>query len=187
MPCYNNNQVSRNFNPLNMQSLPDYSIGEDETFMASTAQIQAMAKTMDDLLNGKVISHIHIPYAQCANLDEYAFNQRTCGAAVWGVYHRKKWLVVKLSRDERILIHLGFNANVLFQEKGASLPKRFDVKMEFDDGTSFTIKYWMGGKFWLSADHALPASLRAREYMREIFEQRFPCEGAVNTRPDSRP
>lgn len=145
--------------------------------MATAALLQTISKTMDELLGGYAISHIDIPYQKCANLDEYSFNKKTCGSRILGVYTRDGWIVVKLSNAHSILINLGFNANVLFFEAGAETSKKFDVRMQLEGGSSCTIKYWMGGRFYLSSDDALPASLRAREYMRQVFEQRqrLPC------------
>lgn len=145
--------------------------------MASLAQIQTISRTMDDLLGGKVIAHIDIPYLKCANAESHTFNKRTCGAAILGVYCREGWIILKLSNAHSILIHLGWNANLLFHEDGGDISKRFDVKLDFADHSAFTLKYWMGGKFYLAEDNALPAGLRAREYMRQIFEQRLPCQG----------
>jgi formamidopyrimidine-DNA glycosylase len=75
------------------------------------------------------------------------------GKSIGNAYSRSKWIFIPLLNDVLFLLSLGMGGDVILHEPGDALPDKYQVKLEFSDGSILTIRFW-----WFGYAHVLPVS-----------------------------
>ena len=141
--------------------------------MAELPEIFKISKQMNDTLNGKQIESLELLQEKCSNISEDDWNARITGAAVDRVYNKGKWILTELDNGEAILLSLGMGADVLYYEKDAVLPEKYQVNLRFTGGDGYTIRFWWFGKYLSSAILDLENEPNTKDIGIDPFDARF--------------
>ena len=144
--------------------------------MAEIPEIAKYAGQMDAALRGKTIAAVTILQEKCANLPVDEFDARTRGATVTGVSYRGKWIVTTLDNGESILLNYGMGADVLAFAPGAEDPEKYQIKVEFTDGSGYTARFWWFGMFHLARTDALDRHPSFKDVALDPFSPDFTPE-----------
>ena len=120
--------------------------------MAELPEIVKLAEQMNQKLKGKKIKSLTLNQEKCINIPEDEFKLRSIGGTITHVEHKGKWIITSLDNGENLLMSLGMGADVLYFEQEKKLPEKYQVKLNFTDGTGYTIRFWWFGKFLLCAE-----------------------------------
>lgn len=144
--------------------------------MAELPEIDKISRQMDQVLSGKKIMNIKIDQPKSVNLSEGEFYSRSVGAAIKKVLNRGKWIVIRLSNEENILLSLGLGADVLYFSTLDDLPGQYHIRILMEDGSGFTVHYWWFGWFYLLSDAGLCKQPRIKEIAPSPFQKEFTYE-----------
>jgi formamidopyrimidine-DNA glycosylase len=101
----------------------------------------SLARQMDEALSGKRIDRVHLA-EKCASLILQGFMNlhqvSLTGKRIESVISQGKWIHVRLQPDTILLFALETGGKLLFHASEASLPEKFHVRLDFDDGTFLT-------------------------------------------------
>jgi formamidopyrimidine-DNA glycosylase len=104
-------------------------------------EVLRIAPQMDKVLQGRTIVAIHLS-DKCASLIRQGFTNLhkvdLTGKTISSVTPRGKWMFLKLEPDLLLLFALETGGKLLYHPDGTSLPKKFHVRIEFDDGSFLT-------------------------------------------------
>lgn len=143
--------------------------------MAEIPEIIKYSRQMNDVLSGKTISALGLFQDKNLNISADEFTRRTLGRTVKSVGHKGKWFVLHLDCDENILISLGMGADILYFEENGPQNKH-QVRVDFTDGTGFSVRYWWFGKFLLVSDEELPLEPGTKDIGIDPFDPAFSYE-----------
>jgi formamidopyrimidine-DNA glycosylase len=130
--------------------------------MPELPEIAVLARQMNDELVGKRFAGATVLQPKCLNLPTEEFSERLAGAEIIEVTHRGKWIVAQLSNGW-LLLNLGMGGEILLVTP-ESLPEKYRVVLDFDDGSCLAINHWWFGQVhWAAADkldeHSMTAKL----------------------------
>jgi len=117
--------------------------------MPELPEIVCRAKEMDAALVGRTVCEVEVLQPKCLNVPADEFVRTLKRAAIRGVTHRGKWIVVETTRA-LLLVNLGMGGEVLLVPT-RSLPKKWRVRLAFRDGETLTINFW-----WFGYVHLAP-------------------------------
>ncbi|MHB1459846.1 MAG: Fpg/Nei family DNA glycosylase [Armatimonadota bacterium] len=143
--------------------------------MAELPEIHKFRRQMDAELSGKRIQHLHLLQEKCLNIPADEFQRRCHGAKILGVQNKGKWFLIKLENHENILLSLGMGGDLLYLN-GSSTDAKYQIKLDFDDGTCFTIRFWWFGRFMIVSDDALPTEPNTSRIAMDPFDESFTYE-----------
>ena len=138
--------------------------GRPEGFlMPELPEIANLARQMDQELRGRRVSSVEIRQPKCLNLPPEDFRRLLIGKTFAEAGFRGKWVLARLITDApgvkpaapqpgteaRFLLSLGMGGDAFFHHPGASLPDQYQIRMDFTDASSFTIRFW-----WFGYAHA---------------------------------
>lgn len=156
--------------------LPEFpTVYEGGAMMAELPETDKLSRQMNAELSGRRIRNIILLQEKNLNITPGAFAGRCVGAAIESVKYKGKWFVVRLDNGENILISLGMGGD-LFYFDGETKEEKYQVKMDFDDGSGFTLRFWWFGKFLLVSDEALPEEPNTKDIAMDPFDERFTYE-----------
>jgi len=141
--------------------------------MAELPEITKYAKQMRETLRGKIIAGLELLQEKCANVAADDFQSRIVNAGVVDVYHKGKWIITKLDNEENILLSLGMGADLLYFEEGAEMPEKYQVKLQFCDGSGYTVRFWWFGKFLLVPNDELSTDSNTKDIAMDPFDEGF--------------
>ena len=142
--------------------------------MAELPEITKLAGQMKDTLCGKTIQTVALLQEKCANIPPDEFQKRTAGAKITDIYHKGKWIITTLDNSENILLSLGMGADILYFEHEENLPDKYQVKVNFTDGSGYTARFWWFGKFLLASN--LASEPNTKDIAIDPFNERFTPE-----------
>ena len=100
-----------------------------------------LARQLNEALAGKRIDRAHLA-EKCASLIRQGFinlhQVSVEGKRIESVTATGKWIYVRLQPDMLLLFALETGGRLLFHSSEASLPDKFHVRLDFDDGTFLT-------------------------------------------------
>ncbi len=117
--------------------------------MPELPEIACRAREMHEMLVGKTIAGIEVLQPKCLNVDAATFADALSGARLLAVTHRGKWIFVETSRGW-LLLNLGMGGEILAVTR-ASMPDKWRLAVDFDDGTCLAINFW-----WFGYAHHVP-------------------------------
>lgn len=120
--------------------------------MPELPEIFNLANQMNVELAGKNISKVEVRQERCLNISVVNFESLVIGTTISSVTSRGKWVFVKLDPDAYFLLSLGMGGNVIYHKAGETLPDKYQLKFNFNDGSILTIGFW-----WFGYAHAVKA------------------------------
>lgn len=143
--------------------------------MAELPEIYNICKQMNEVLKEKVISAVEVKQEKCLNLPVEDMLSRLLHNKIQSVANKGKWIVVKLSNNENMLISLGMGGDLLYFEPDKAMTE-YQIKVLFADQSGFTIKFWWFGKFHIWADEELLAEKSVKDIAIDPFDEKFSYE-----------
>lgn len=141
--------------------------------MAELPEISKLAGQMRDSLNGKTIQSITLLQEKCANIPSGEFQKRVNGAKIKDIRNKGKWIITSLNNGENILLSLGMGADILFFDDENNEVDKYQVKVNFSDGSGYTARFWWFGKFLLVSDDELESEPNTKDIAIDPFDERF--------------
>jgi formamidopyrimidine-DNA glycosylase len=119
---------------------------------------------MHQALIGKEITAIEIFQPKNLNIPVEEFTQNVLYRQIVSVRSRGKWLYLDLSGVQFLLINLGMGGDLLYFSPGETLPEKYKFKLQFKDGSGFTVNFWWFGYIHLIdkvglKDHKMTSAL----------------------------
>ena len=120
---------------------------------------------LNEVLRGKVIEQIRLAPGKekLTNAELPALNRRTAGRIVECAYRRGHWVVLQLSNGENLLFTHRLVSKIAFHEPGAQRGADCDILVAFTDGGALTIRFPLGGRFFVANDPSLPKGKKRRK------------------------
>jgi formamidopyrimidine-DNA glycosylase len=100
---------------------------------------------MNQELIGNVVEGVEIFQPKNLNIPIEEFMEKVVGHRILSVKGRGKWLFVELSGAGFLLINLGMGGDLLHFSPGDALSEKYKFKLQFVDGSGFTINFWWFG------------------------------------------
>lgn len=113
--------------------------------MAELPELEILRKQMGDVLTGRTVSSAEATQPKCLNIAPSAFCELVIGRRVGAVERRGKWLVVELQPDHSLLMCPGMGFDLWYYAPGAAIPPKYQLRLEMDDGSGFTCRFWWFG------------------------------------------
>jgi len=112
--------------------------------MPELPEIVNIGRQMKKRLRGKGITDLEMTQPRCLNVPVRKF-RRIVGKTVGETDARGKWLFTRLHPDDNLLLNLGMGGDLLYHRNTATVPKKYQLRMVFDDKTQLTITFsWFG-------------------------------------------
>lgn len=144
--------------------------------MAELPEIAKLAGQMRDTLCGKIIKDILILQEKCANIPPEEFRNRVIGAIIKDVRYKGKWIITSLHNGENILLSLGMGADILYFDNDQNQADNFHVRLVFNDGSGYTVRFWWFGKLLLVSDEEMALEPNTKDIAIDPFDERFTPE-----------
>ena len=136
-----------------------------------------ISNQMHKILQGKTITTVHVS-KECESLIRQGFIRVDPDSLVkrkiLGVSTKGKWIFVQFSEGNYLLLALETGGKILFHNNPDPAPKKFHIRLDFDDGTMLSV--WIVG--WGFAKVVPEDALEADRYpgklgLSPIDEERF--------------
>ncbi len=118
--------------------------------MPELPEIYNLARQMHEELRGKKIIQVKVHQEKCLNVPVKDFESLVKGKTIGPVTSRGKWVFTKLEPETWFLLNLGMGGDVLYHTPGKPLPDKYQVRLDFDDRSVLTIRFW-----WFGYAHAV--------------------------------
>jgi len=141
--------------------------------MAELPEISKITKQMNSKLKGKEISGITLLQNKSANASQKDFCKRCNKAKVLSVKNKGKWFWISLDNRENILISLGMGGDLLYFEESKYKSEKYQVRVDFNDNTGFTLRFWWFGKFILCSDKELSNEPNTKDIGIDPYDKKF--------------
>ena len=99
------------------------------------------SRQMEKELVGKQISGIEVSNPKCLNVSFEEFHKIIVGKSISSVTPRGKWFFVSLG-SHLLLFNPGMGADILYFQSSSDLPEKYQIKIDFNDGTGITFRVW---------------------------------------------
>ena len=123
--------------------------------MPELPEIANLARQMTKQLNGKRITDIDLTQLKCLNTSVRKF-RRINGKRIEETKARGKWLLTRLSPDDNLLLNLGMGGDLRYHKNDDTLPKKYQLRLTFNDKTKLTISFFWFGYIHIASDRDLP-------------------------------
>ncbi|NTW05537.1 MAG: Fpg/Nei family DNA glycosylase [Peptococcaceae bacterium] len=143
--------------------------------MAELPEIFKISRQMDRELAGKKIFGLTLLQEKNLNILPQDFISRCVGASIAKVSYKGKWFKMDLDNHLSILVSLGMGGDILFYED-LNIKEKYQIKMDFTDGSSFSIKFWWFGRFLLFTQKELAEDSSISDLGVDPFNEEFTYE-----------
>lgn len=113
--------------------------------MPEMPEIFHLSKQMNRELRDKRIASVLVRQEKCLNLPAADFISLVSGKGIEHVTSRGKWVFIKLEADTWLLLSLGMGGDVVLHETDQTLPDKYQLRLDFDDGHILSIGFWWFG------------------------------------------
>ncbi len=146
--------------------------------MPELPEITVIASQMHRELCGKTVAIAEPRQPKNLNMPVTEFVETIKGKTFSEVTSKGKWVFLKLEPSYFLLINLGMYGELLYYANGQKLPERWQFKLEFSDGSGFTIFFSWFGYVHLVAEkdmknHKLTANLGNNPLSNDFCFERF--------------
>lgn len=124
--------------------------------MAELPELTILQRQMDQSLSGHAIVRVEAHQEKCLNVPSRLLEETLIGKRITSVTRRGKWLYLHLDPEYYFLINLGMGADLWYYKPGDELPAKYQFRLELDDGTGFTCRFWWFGYIRLLSTVELP-------------------------------
>ena len=143
--------------------------------MPELPEIANLAQQMMEQLKGKGIAQLHLTQPRCLNMSVKKF-RRIVGKTVKETNARGKWLFTDLDPDDNLLLNLGMGGDLLYHEDNTTLPKKYQLRLTFDDQTELTATFSWFGYIHLASDKELPKHKMTNKLGISPLDREFTAE-----------
>ncbi|HOS95029.1 MAG TPA: DNA-formamidopyrimidine glycosylase family protein, partial [Armatimonadota bacterium] len=113
--------------------------------MPELPEIHHLAKQMDRALTGRRIEAVEIRQEKCLNLPAGRFRELVEGKIIGRSKNRGKWVFTELHPEAWLLLNLGMGGDARLTRAGGDLPGTYQGRLDLDDGSVFTLRFWWFG------------------------------------------
>ena len=99
-------------------------------------------------------STLDLTQPKCLNVSVKKF-RRIVGKTIEETNPRGKWLLTKLRPGENLLLNLGMGGDLRYHENDSTIPKKYQLRLTFDDETQLTVAFFWFGYIHLALDKEL--------------------------------
>lgn len=117
--------------------------------MPELPEIFILARQMNAELKGKKIVDIEVRQEKCLNMPAGEFSRLLKGKTIGGITPRGKWIITALEPADYFLLSLGMGGDVRYHKPGEAAQDKYQLKLDFDDGSSLSVSFW-----WFGYAHA---------------------------------
>jgi formamidopyrimidine-DNA glycosylase len=148
---------------------------ECEWLMPELPEIENLARQMVAQLKGKRIIGIEVTQPKCLNMSVRKF-RRIVGETVKETNARGKWLLTSLHPDDNLLLNLGMGGDLLYHESNNTVPKKYQLRLTFEDKTELTATFSWFGYVHLASDRELPKHKMTNKLGMSPVDKEFTSE-----------
>jgi formamidopyrimidine-DNA glycosylase len=123
--------------------------------MPELPEITNLARQMTKQLKGKRITDLDLTQPKCLNVSIKKF-RRIIGKTIQATEARGKWLFTSLRPDDNLLLNLGMGGDLRYHKNDATLPKKYQLQLSFNDKTKLTAAFFWFGYIHIASDMQLP-------------------------------
>ncbi|MHA1953588.1 MAG: DNA-formamidopyrimidine glycosylase family protein [Candidatus Heimdallarchaeaceae archaeon] len=113
--------------------------------MTELPEAKLITKQINEELSGKQIKSAHFdnynPKTMFTNVSEEEFVDLIVTTKIISSYAKAKWLFIEFNSKLILATSPEMGADILYHENETSLPKKYHLKLDFVDGSYFTLKY----------------------------------------------
>jgi formamidopyrimidine-DNA glycosylase len=109
-----------------------------------------LSRQMNRELMGKRIAGLEVSNPKCLNISFEEMQKTLVGRSVSSVTVRGKWIVTDL-KTHLLFFNPGMGADVLYFAAGTALPKKYQIKIDYAEGSGVTFRIW-----WFCYLHLVP-------------------------------
>lgn len=113
--------------------------------MPELPELAVLARQMARELLGKPIAGVDVRQPKCLNMPPEQMINTLSGKRVGEITSKGKWLFVSVEPGHTLLINLGMGADLLYCASPSDGPDVYQFRVDLDDGTGFTIRFWWFG------------------------------------------
>jgi len=125
--------------------------------MAELPELTVLARQMDKELRGRKVRDVDIRQPKCLNVAPEELRTRLVGKTLGGSWLIGKWIASSVEPDEIFLLNLGMGGDLRFTPAETPLADKYQVRLEFTDGSALTCRFWWFGHVHVVRQDALPA------------------------------
>lgn len=113
--------------------------------MPELPEIFNISRQMDEVLYNKTVSDVEINQPKILNISPEEFTTEIKGKTFNSTRCVGKWIFSELLPEHHLLINLGMGGDIICFKESAEIPENYQFKIDFEDGTGFTVKFsWFG-------------------------------------------
>ncbi len=118
--------------------------------MPELPEIYNLAEQMNRELSGHTIKRVRVFQEKCLNLPAADFSNMLVDRQLATATSRGKWIFTRLDGGVWFLLNLGMGGDVLLHNDDSTLPAKYQVRLDWEDGRILTIRFW-----WFGYAHAV--------------------------------
>jgi formamidopyrimidine-DNA glycosylase len=123
--------------------------------MPELPEITNLARQMTKQLKRKRITDLDLTQPKCLNVSIKKF-RRIIGKTIRATDARGKWLFTSLQPEDNLLLNLGMGGDLRYHKNDATLPKKYQLQLSFNDKTKLTAAFFWFGYIHVASDKELP-------------------------------
>ncbi len=119
--------------------------------MPELPEIVNIGRQMKRSIRGKRITDLEVTQPRCLNMPVKKF-RRIVGKTVGETDARGKWLFTRIHPDDNLMLNLGMGGDLIYHRGSATVPKKYQFKLVFEDQTQLTTTFSWFGYIHLASD-----------------------------------
>jgi formamidopyrimidine-DNA glycosylase len=120
--------------------------------MPELPEIFNLSQQFNAELPGKKITGVEVRQEKCLNVPVDDFKGLVLNRVIGASTPKGKWIFTKLEPDAYFLLSLGMGGDALYHTGEEQLPDKYQLRLDFDDGSRLTIGFW-----WFGYAHVVKA------------------------------
>ncbi len=144
--------------------------------MPELPELTVLASQMRRELTGKFVSRVECLQPKCCNIEPSRLDVTLSGRRVGETTSKGKWLFMPAKPGYTLLINLGMGADMVRFAPGDPLPPKCQFRLDLEDGSGFTIRFWWFGYVHLVADDELHAHAMTRDLGPSPLDPEFTAD-----------
>lgn len=124
--------------------------------LAELPELTILQQQMHMALTGRVVQSVEIRQEKCLNTTVPEAIGLLTGRRITDVTRRGKWLLLHLDPAYFLLLNLGMGADLWHYPAGGAPNGKYQFRLELDDGSGLTCRFWWFGYIRLVAPADLP-------------------------------
>ena len=144
--------------------------------MPELPELTVLASQMRRELTGKLILRAECLQPKCSNVEPGQLEVTLSGRRVGETTNKGKWLFMPAEPGYTLLINLGMGADMVRFAPGGPLPPKYQFRLDLEDGSGFTIRFWWFGYVHLVSDDELHAHALTRDLGPSPLDPEFTAD-----------